>query len=193
MIATSEGRRAIDAATKLYLAGEPLDMSVLARTLGIGRATLYRHVGNRDELIATVLAEATERTYRKAIAAGSGAGAELILDVLERLMRAVSGSEPLLALTRREPQVFIRLALLPGVIESTSARLIAEMLDEQQRLGHLRLRMSSRVLADAIVRICDVHLYAPLLGGDVPQIDTALDIVALLLGYDRRPPEGHAE
>src|SRR5690606_41907747 len=65
IFATSEGRRAIDAATKLYLAGEPLDMSVLARALGIGRATLYRHVGNRDELIATVLAEATERTDRK--------------------------------------------------------------------------------------------------------------------------------
>ncbi|TLG08664.1 TetR/AcrR family transcriptional regulator [Nocardia cyriacigeorgica] len=192
MIATSEGRRAIDAATKLYLAGEPLDMTVLARTLGIGRATLYRHVGNREELIATVLAEATERTYRKEIAAGTGTGAELILDVLGRLMRTVSGSEPLLALTRREPQVFIRLALLPGVIESTSARLIAEMLDEQQQLGHLHLRMSSRVLADAIVRICDVHLYAPLLGGDVPQIETALDIVALLLGHDRNPPEGPA-
>ncbi|WP_280236500.1 QsdR family transcriptional regulator [Nocardia cyriacigeorgica] len=187
MIATSEARRAVDAATKLYLTGEPLDMSVLARTLGIGRATLYRHVGNRDELIATVLAEATERTYRKAIAAASGSGAALILDVLERLMTAVSGSEPLRALTRREPQLFIRLALLPGAIESTSARLIAEMLEDEQRQGHLRLRMPSRVLADAIVRICDVHLYAPLLGGDAPQIGTALDIVALLLGHDTAP------
>ncbi|MEU2557642.1 TetR/AcrR family transcriptional regulator, partial [Streptomyces sp. NPDC013313] len=61
-----ERRRAIDTAASMYLAEEPLDMSLLAERLGVGRATLYRWVGNRDELLGTVLAEATERTYRKA-------------------------------------------------------------------------------------------------------------------------------
>ena len=35
---------AVDAATRLYLAGEPVDMSALAAELGIGRSTLYRKV-----------------------------------------------------------------------------------------------------------------------------------------------------
>jgi len=37
-----ERRRAIDTAASMYLAEEPLDMSLLAERLGVGRATLYR-------------------------------------------------------------------------------------------------------------------------------------------------------
>ncbi|TSD93647.1 TetR/AcrR family transcriptional regulator [Skermania sp. ID1734] len=185
MTESVERRRAIDAATKLYLEGKPLDMSSLASSLGIGRATLYRHVGNRDELLATVLAEATQRTYRKAISASSGVGPALILDALERFLHAVDRSKPLRALTQREPAVFIRLALMPGAIEEVSARMVAEILAEQTSQGHLELALPAQVMAEAIVRICDVHLYAPLLGGDRAEIDTALDLVAILLGQPR--------
>jgi hypothetical protein len=38
-------------------------MSALAAQLGIGRSTLYRLVGNCDDLLGVVLAEATERTF----------------------------------------------------------------------------------------------------------------------------------
>src|SRR5689334_17008829 len=54
----------VEAATTCYLRGEPLDMSALAAQLGIGRATLYRWVGNREELLARVIAETSERTFR---------------------------------------------------------------------------------------------------------------------------------
>lgn len=190
MPSSPERRRAVDAATRVYLAGDPLDMSSLAAALGVGRATLYRHVGNRDELLATVLAEATERTYRRAIAAASGTGAALVLDFVEAVMRAVDSSPPLRALTRREPMVFIRLALMPGSIESVSARLTSEVLEQEQQRGNLQLAVPARVLGEAIVRICDVHLYAPLLGGDRAEIDTALDLVALLLGTTRERAAG---
>ena len=73
-----ERRRAVDAATQVYLAGGAVDMSALATTLGVGRATLYRHVGNREELIATVLAEATERTMRRVSRSVTTTGAQRI-------------------------------------------------------------------------------------------------------------------
>ena len=44
-------RAAINAATQAYLRGEAVDMSALAAQLGIGRSTLYRLVGNRDDLL----------------------------------------------------------------------------------------------------------------------------------------------
>ncbi len=50
-------RAAINAATQAYLRGEAVDMSALAAQLGIGRSTLYRLVGNRDDLLEVVLAE----------------------------------------------------------------------------------------------------------------------------------------
>lgn len=178
----SDRRRAVDAATCLYLACEPLDMSALANSLGVGRATLYRWVGNREDLLGAVLAEATERTYQRAIAQAAGSGTDLLLDVFERVMRSVVASAPLRALTQREPRVFIRLALMPGAIESVSARVTTEVIAREQANGNLRVTTAPEVLGRALVRICDVHLYAPLLGGDEPEIQTALDLVALLLG-----------
>ncbi|MGB6243414.1 MULTISPECIES: QsdR family transcriptional regulator [Gordonia] len=174
-------REALDAATRLYLSQRPIDMSTLAAELGIGRATLYRHVGNRDALLADVLAEATERTYGRAIARARGAGAARVLDFTEHVLRAVDSSPELRALTAREPLVFIRLALMPGTIEDVSTRLTAEVLRCEAESGALRLPLPAETLARAIVRICDVHLYAPLLGGDAAEIDTALSLVALLL------------
>ena len=175
-------QRAVDAATRVYLAREALDMSALAGTLGVGRATLYRWVGNRDDLLGAVLGEATERTYRKAVEQATGSGSDLLLDIFERVMRSVVASPPLRALTRREPLVFIRLALMPGAIESAAARVTTEVIAREQADGNLQVTTSPEVLARALVRICDVHLYAPLLGGDEPEIETALELVRLLLG-----------
>ena len=67
-------RAAINAATQAYLRGEAVDMSALAVHLGIGRSTLYRLAGNRDELLAVVLAEATERTFHRAAAGATAEG-----------------------------------------------------------------------------------------------------------------------
>jgi len=184
MASGSGRRRAIDAATSVYLAGEKLDMSSLADDLGASRATLYRWVGNRDDLLGVVLSEATERTYRKAIEQAQGSGTAYLLDFFNRVMRSIVVSAPLRVLTTREPMVFIRLAFMPGAIESAAARITAEVLARESARGSLQLTLAPEVLGKALVRICEVHLYAPLLGGDEPEIDTALDLVSLLLGAE---------
>lgn len=188
-------RRAINAAARVYLAGGRLDMSSLADELGASRATLYRWVGNRDDLLGVVLSEATEHTYRKAIEEAEGSGTAFVLDCFNRVMRAVVASSPLRVLTTQEPMVFIRLALMPGAIESVSARITADVLAREAARGSLQLALPPEVLGRALVRICEVHLYAPLLGGDDAEIDTALDLVRLLLGAGsehRRAAEGPA-
>jgi AcrR family transcriptional regulator len=175
-------RDAINLATEWYLQGKPLDLSALATQLGIGRATLYRWVGNREELLAIILSEATERTFRAAAREATGTGTRLVLDTLERFMHAVAEAEPLQALTKREPILFIRLATTPAAIEQRATRLITELLEAEAGAGRLKLALPARTLGHAIVRICDSHLYAHLLGGAKPEIETAIDLVALLLG-----------
>jgi AcrR family transcriptional regulator len=166
-----------------------VDMSALAAHLGIGRSTLYRLAGNRDELLGIVLAEATERTFRRAAASATAEGGiDLVLDVINRFMRAVIDAEPLQTLCRHEPLLFIRLALLPGPVEQTAAKLIAEMLQTEITAGRLETSLPATTLSQAIVRMCDAHLYAPLLGGTEPETDTALDLVAALLSHLNRPP-----
>jgi hypothetical protein len=53
--------------------------------------------------------------------------------------------------------------------------------------GRLETSLPATTLSQAIVRMCDAHLYAPLLGGTEPEIDTALDLVAALLSQLNRP------
>ncbi|SHM22113.1 QsdR family transcriptional regulator [Cryptosporangium aurantiacum] len=173
-------------ATRAYLDGEPVDMSALAHQLGIGRATLYRWVGNREELLAVVLAEATERTFRAAERSAqngaAGGGPEYVVDVLAKFMRSVLAAPGLKALTQREPMVFIRLATTPGAIEDRAAALVEELLERERAAGRLPLLLPVPPLAVAIVRVCDFHMYAHLLGRGAPEVETALQIVRVLVG-----------
>ena len=176
---------AVQAAMRLYRAGEPLDMSALAAELGIGRATLYRWVGNREALLARVLADSSAQTFRVAEADardGGAEGAELVVDVIRRFMTAVAQARPLGALVRREPLVFIRLVAPAGVVEQRVAGLIARVLEREARSGRLALPLPPAALATAIVRLSDAHLYTYLLGRRAPDVDGALDIVRVLLG-----------
>jgi AcrR family transcriptional regulator len=172
---------AITAATRIYLRGETLDMSALAADLGIGRATLYRWVGNREDLLASVLAEGTELTFRAAIKGANGQGVALIIDCLRRFMNSVLTTPALKALTAREPMLFLRLATMPGAIEGRAVQLVGELLAQEEATGRIQLMLPAPVMAQAIIRICDSHLYAHLLGRKEPEIEMALQLVDRLL------------
>jgi AcrR family transcriptional regulator len=181
--ATLTRQAVIDAATRQYLAGQSLDMSALATELGIGRSTLYRIVGNREDLLGTLLAQATERTFGRAITSTTAEGGlKYVVEVLDRFMHAVIGARPLRMLSEREPLLFMRLVLLPGQVEQTAGRLIGDLLATEVAAGRLELPLPPAVCGDAIVRMCDPHLYAHVLGRGEPEIDAALDLIAALLG-----------
>lgn len=187
-------RAALDAATRIYLACGVLDMSALADELGVGRSTLYRWVGNREDLLGAVLAEATVRTFRKAAASAPGKGGyHHVLDVLARFMHAVIDAAPVQALYKREPVLFIRVAKTPGPVEAVAAQMVSELLETEETAGRLSLPLPPAVLGLAIVRFCDAPLYAHVLGRDAPEIDTALDLVAALLGSSRPGHNGADE
>jgi AcrR family transcriptional regulator len=178
---TIGAHEAVTAATRTYLRGEPLDMSALAADLGIGRATLYRWVGNREDLLTLVLAEGTELTFRAAIKGANGQGVPLIIDCLRRFMSSVLTTPALRALTTREPMMFLRLAVMPGAIEGRATAMVGELLAREETSGRIRLILPAMTMAQAIVRICDSHLYAHLLGHKGPETEIALQLVSMLL------------
>lgn len=186
------GRQAAHAAARAaYLRGDSLDMSALAQELGVGRATLYRWAGNREDLLGAVLAEATERTFRQALREvrdrrdAPDTGAEQVLAVVECFMHKVLAAEPLKALTAREPRLFVRLATSPGAIETRSAQLLQAFLEQEVAAGRLAPPLPVPALSQALVRIADGPLYSHLLGGGEPRIEEALAVIAVLLGIDR--------
>ncbi|MFI0352129.1 QsdR family transcriptional regulator [Actinomadura sp. 9N407] len=172
---------AVAAATAHYLRGEPIDMSALAAELGVGRATLYRWVGSREQLLGTVLADMTERTYRVAIRGVRGTGPQRLLAILDRFMHQVVDAAPLKAFTEREPRLFVRLATMPGPIEERAIALLTRELQREIDRGTVDVPLSTGTLAQAIVRISDSFMYAHYLGGSRPEIETALEVIELLL------------
>jgi AcrR family transcriptional regulator len=164
-------------------------MSALATELGVGRATLYRWAGNREDLLGAVLAEATEHTFRSAVHEVDGRaaddGARRVLAVVECFMRRVLAADPLRALTQRDPRLFVRLATTPGLIETRSAQLVGQLIDAEVATGRMpQPSLPVEVLAHALVRIADGPLYAHLLGGGEPRLHEALAVVAVLLDLD---------
>jgi AcrR family transcriptional regulator len=181
--ATLTRQAVIDAATRQYLAGQSLEMSALAAELGIGRSTLYRIVGNREDLLGTLLSQATERTFRGATARTTAEGGlAYVVEVLDRFMHAVVAARPLQILSEREPLLFMRLVLLPGQVEQTAGRLVGDLLATEVAAGRLELPLPAALCGDALVRMCDPHLYAHVLGRGEPEIDAAMDLIAALLG-----------
>jgi len=188
----------IAAATEIYLSGEPLDMSALAGRLAIGRATLYRWVGNREELLGVVLADAAERTWNAArhavhteLAAGPPvSGAEYIFRVIRWYMTKVITTRPLRTLTEREPLLVIRLTTMPGAVEERAIAMVTRSLQEQVDAGRLDLPLPAPVLAETITRIFYTLLHASVLGNPDQQLAGTLALIARMLGLPREPAAG---
>ena len=167
----------VRAAAKAYLECRPLDMSALAADVGLSRATLYRRIGNHDELVGMVLAEQTERTFQHCVDSVSLDGLDRVRAVFERFMYAVVGAEPVRAFIARDPLLFIRIVLAPGRVEQRATTLFAKLLTE----SGVEFSVPTAVLAQAIVRIGDSFMYTHLLGGHEPETDNMITLVNLLL------------
>ena len=59
--ATASPDDVLGAATAQYLAGQRLDLTELAKSLGMSRATIYRWFGSRESLLGEVVARQLER------------------------------------------------------------------------------------------------------------------------------------
>jgi len=182
---------ALRAATSAYLAGEPIDMKVLATQCGVGRATLYRHVGSRDRLLAVVLEQATIRTFNALQVPRRLHGTQKVIRQLEQFMVTVVRAEPIRALIDREPVVFMRLVLGPGLVEEAATRLVQATIEAE--LGG-DLQIDAALLAQAIVRVCDSLMYAHLLNNTEPALAATIEILEVLLraAVGTAPPANRA-
>lgn len=171
----------VRAATGHYLAGRAIEMSALAAELGIGRATLYRRVGQHENLMGLVLAGRTGATFARAAAATPGAGVGRVHAVVRAFIEAAVDAQPLRTLVARDPVLFARVVMAPGHVEDTATALVAALIETESATGAFRLLMPADRIARAIVRIGDSFMYAHLLAGGPPQVEDALAIIELLL------------
>jgi AcrR family transcriptional regulator len=172
-----------DAALGIFLAGRRLDMRALAQQLGIGRATLYRKVGDRDRLLGEVLWWLTRHAIWRAIdTAGRRRGRSRVLMVIDHLLRDINGQPALRRLLDAEPEAALRiLTSKHGRVQAGLVEALEQLLRGEARAG-LELGMDAQTLAYTIVRIGEGFLYADVIADSEPDIDEAMVVIKRLLG-----------
>jgi AcrR family transcriptional regulator len=170
---------AVDQASATFLDGSRVDMQTLAARLGISPATLYRWFGSRAGLLEEVFERIAEEFAARARAEAQGQGDDLVCDYARRMMTMAAAFEPMRIFVTREPQLGLRLLLSRGgavhrVVTARTGELIAQTRGPGARTPdeeHVHL----------IVQVATALEWATFTVGDEPQIDSAVEIIRMIL------------
>jgi AcrR family transcriptional regulator len=181
---------ALRLARKRWLAGERLDIGLLAKELGVARATLFRWVGSRELLLAEVLWSMCAPTLRQAVDATPGQGVARIAQVCETAVRQMMAFEPLRRFIADDADLALR--LLTSKASPVQARAIAavrELLEFERRRGSWQPPLAIDTLAYLMVRLGESFLYANVLSGQTVDVgDTGIAVQLLLSGRVEAAP-----
>jgi AcrR family transcriptional regulator len=169
-------------ARRKWQASERIDMSALARDLGINRVTLYRWVGSREQLLVEVIWSLAERTLEKLDASTRARGAERVVQVASGFIDAVITNAGMRFWLAEEGEAAMRLLTLrePGY----QARLVGwheEVLREEAEKGRLELPADLHEVAYVIVRLIESYVYLDFITGEEPAARRAEPILRMLL------------
>lgn len=174
---------AFRAALRTFIKEPRLDMGELAAELGISKATLYRWTGSREQLLSEVLNHLGEQAVSIGLEASAGLKGPARVEAFCRaFVGAIVNFEPLRRFVRKEtPLAFRILTTRGGLVQTTVARRIAEVLEQESAAGSLTLRAPSPDLAYAMTRIIEGFIYNDAMADMDTDVETAVRIVCLLV------------
>ena len=171
-----------DAALRTILGERRLDMRSLAVELGIGRTTLYRKAGSRDQVLGEVMWFLTRHAIVRALYQASGlTGAARVRRVIQEFLVFISAQPSLRRLLEQEPEAALRvLTSKHGIVQQGVVDALERLLAAEERHG-FRPVLDRSTLAYAIVRIGESFLYADVIADKEPDVRKAVEVVAQLL------------
>jgi AcrR family transcriptional regulator len=168
------------AAMRRFLRGQRIDVQAIAAELGLGRTTIYRWFGTREELMGHVLVRATEPLMVAAREQARGTGSARLLDAFDRFNRSLAGAEALRTLIEQERETALRIiASDRGVVRPAMVTMITEMIEAE---AGYRPAAEPATLAYAIVRLAEAFLYNEDAAEMRGEVDRLREVEAALLG-----------
>jgi AcrR family transcriptional regulator len=159
---------AIELATATHLAGERVDMGVLAQQLAIGRATLYRWFGSRERLLEEVLLRRMSVFIALAREQARGSGDERLMQIIGAMVGASTEARPVRSLIEREPTLALR------ILAGEHGRLHRLMVEETMRdLASTRSESQLKAMrdrVDATIQVITALLWVAIAIGDEPPV-----------------------
>jgi AcrR family transcriptional regulator len=173
---------ALAAARHKFLRHERVDMNELARELGVGRATLYRWVGSRDELLGEVLWSLSEHGLAAARQRARGNGVDWFLSIYNAFGDVIVESTALRHFAETEPECALR--VMTTQASPQQRRVIdyyRDLLVEAAETKGLQLRLDPDTLAFVLVRLAESFLWTDLITGEEPDLTKAREVARIIL------------
>lgn len=174
--------------------GIRLDTRALAAELGISRTTLFRRVGNREDLMGDALWSLSDRTMRNAVAhweqaqgpvVRNGVGQLRCLAVMHEYRTVIATDRGFHQLLDDEPTVAIRVLTDPrGRVQPRVVAAHVDLLARDVADGGFVPAVGLDSLSYALVRLGEAFLYSDVLAARAPDLDAASTLIAALV-------EGH--
>jgi AcrR family transcriptional regulator len=169
--------------TEQYVNGQRVDVTVVARRLGVGRATIYRWFGSREALLGEVIARELEQLIAAKREQVTRRGAIGLLDVFDRINRSLAKSPALRRLLEQERDVAMRLLTRSdGVVQPRAVASVEALIVAEAAAGTFEPPADPETLAYAIVRLAEAFLYNDAAIGIRGDHRRLRDVEAALLG-----------
>jgi AcrR family transcriptional regulator len=175
------------AAVDMFVAGQRLDMRSLARRIGVARATLYRRVGNREQLLDQVLWWRARRLLADQVRASAGlTGTDRLTAVIGGVLRAIGTDRPVQMFLESDPETALRLLTGPrSTVHQGMADALESLIEFERGRGAFDARLDTPTLAFAILRVSEGFLYSDVIADRAPDIGRAVTVIeALIRGLD---------
>jgi AcrR family transcriptional regulator len=187
--ATASREDVLAAARAQFMAGDRVDLTIVARDLGLGRATIYRWFGSRERLVAEVIANESEALIARHRRQVRRRGAQGLLEVFDRINRSLARSMPLRRFVEQEGAAGLRLLTSStGGVQGRGVALITQMIEAEVAAGRYEPPADPETLAYAIVRLCEAFLYNDAAFGIRGDHERLRAVEAALLGVPRAAP-----
>jgi AcrR family transcriptional regulator len=168
-----------------YLRGMRVDVQAIAAELGLGRTTIYRWFGSRDELIGAVVVRAAEPVLAQARSEAGGKGARALLETFDRFNRSLAASMALRRFVERERDAALRvLTSSGGPVQPRIVDMITDLIATEVRAGSYDPPVEPATLAYAIVRLAEAFLYNDAAAGMRGDVERLRAVEAAMLGCD---------
>jgi AcrR family transcriptional regulator len=166
----------------MFQSGQRVDMQGLARVVGVDRATLYRWVGSREQLLAEVLWNLMSRTVARLRETPGPVSRPVAADVLTGAAQATMANRGMQHFLEHEGDLALKLLTTKASpFQHRLIELIAEVIDTDRQAGQLHSPVPAADLPYVLVRIMESYVYLSLITGDEPDATRAARVIHALL------------